>query len=131
MLEALETALDAGSAQEVLAAVYEVPHAVPSIAALAPIVLDHASSGERSATKIVQAAALELFESIKALVRRAGVEGRELPLVLAGGLLQRNSMLSYLLETRIANELPLLHPLKNPPPAHMGALALARALLTT
>lgn len=131
MLDALEARLDARTAQDVLSAVYDAPNAVTMIASLAPLVLEHASAGERSATKIVQASALELAELIKSIVRRADLAGRDVPLVLAGGLLRANSMLSFLLETRIANEFPLLHPIKNPPPAEIGALALARGLLTT
>lgn len=126
MLDALEARLGARSAQEVLSVVYESPSAVTTIAALAPIVLEHASAGERSATKIVQGAALELADLLKTIVRRAGAANRELPVAFAGGLLRENSMLTYLLETRVSNELPLLHPIKNPPPAEMGALALAR-----
>jgi N-acetylglucosamine kinase-like BadF-type ATPase len=99
-----------------------------AIASVAPIVLEHAGAGDRGATKIVQAAALELFELIRALVRIAGAGERELPLVFAGGLLAENSMLTYLLETRIANEFPLLHILKGAPPAYLGALAAARRL---
>jgi N-acetylglucosamine kinase-like BadF-type ATPase len=129
MLEALESQLDARNAQDVLAAVYERPNSVAALAALAPIVLEHASGGERSATKIVQVAALELSDLVKALVRNANVADREMALVLTGGLLRANSMLSFLLETRISHELPLLRPHKNPPPAELGALALARALL--
>lgn len=126
MLDALETRLGARSAQEVLSAVYDSPSAVTTIASLAPIVLEHASAGERSATKIVQAAALELADLLKTIVRRADAGNRELPVSFAGGLLRENSMLTYLLETRVANELPLLQPIKNPPPPEMGALALAR-----
>ena len=48
-----------------------------------------------------------------------------MPLVLSGGLLRENSMLTYLLETRIANELPHVHVRKGAAP-HEGALALAR-----
>ena len=130
MLDALEKKLDANCAQDVLDATYDRANPVTAIAALAPVVLEHASGGERSATKIVQAAALELSELLKALVKRANVANRELPLVLSGGLLRANSMLSFLLETRISHELPFLHPIKNPPPPEMGALALARRLVS-
>lgn len=128
MLDALAEKLGATSGQDVLAAVYEIPNPVPVIAGIAPLVLEHASAGERSASKIVQAAALELFDLLKAAISRAGLRDREIPIVFAGGLLRANSMLTYLLETRTSNELPLAHVVKNPPPAEMGALALARKL---
>lgn len=109
--------------------IYGDEHPARRLAALAPLVLTLASDGERSATKIVQAAALELADLVKTVVRAAGCERSELPVVLAGGLLAQNSLLTYLLETRIANELPSLVPRKNPPPAYEGALVLARGLL--
>jgi len=77
----------------------------------------------------VQTAALELFELVRALCRAADVDSRPLPLVFSGGLLRRNSLLTYLIETRIANELPHLRLIKDGPEPHFGALALARGLL--
>lgn len=131
MLDALEERLDARGAQEILSAVYETPSAVTTIASIAPIVLERADAGDRSATKIVQTAALELADLVKSIVRRAQASDRELPVVFAGGLLRANSMLTYLLETRISNETPLAHPMKNPPPAVTGAVTLARERITT
>ena len=129
MLDRILEVLRVDGPQEVLARLYDASAPVREIAAIAPIVLETATAGERSATKIVQAAALDLFEMLKALVRSAGAQNRELPLVLAGGLLQSNSLLTFLLETRIANELPFVTPIKQPPRPEYGALALARALL--
>ena len=131
MLDALEERLGARGAQEILSAVYESPSAVTTIASIAPIVLERADAGDRSATKIVQTAALELADLVKSIVRRAQASDREQPVVFAGGLLRANSMLTYLLETRISNETPLAHPMKNPPPAVTGAVALARERITT
>lgn len=131
MLDALEERLGARGAQEILSAVYETPSAVTTIASIAPIVLERADAGDRSATKIVQTAALELADLVKSIVRRAQASDRELPVVFAGGLLRANSMLTYLLETRISNETPLAHPMKNPPPAVTGAVTLARERITT
>ena len=81
---------------------------VAAVASLAACVLDSADAGERSAMKIVQTAALELFDLVRALCRSAGAEERALPLAFSGGLLRRNSLLTYLIETRVANELPNL-----------------------
>ncbi len=129
MLERIEERIGVTDAQALLARIYDAVAPVREIASFAPLVLDAATAGERSATKIVQAAALDLFETLKALVARAGARNRELPLVLAGGLLQRNTLLTFLLETRIVNEMPFLHAVKQPPRPEYGALALARALL--
>lgn len=108
---------------------YGAESTVSAVASVAPEVIASAGDGERSAVKIVQTAALELFELVRALWRSAGAEGRALPLVWAGGLLRRNSLLTYLIETRVANELPDLAIVKGGAEPYMGALAQARALL--
>jgi glucosamine kinase len=128
LFEAIETYLGARDAQAVLARVYGDADAIACVAALAPLVLERAGSGERLASKIVQAAALELFDVLKALLKSAGIADRELPLVLSGGLLRANSLLTFLIETRLASDMPLLHPLKSTPLPVYGALELARRL---
>ena len=128
-IEALESMLDAESADDVKDAIYGDPDPVRKLASLAPAVLACASDGERSASKIAQAAALELADLLKSLVRAANASQRELPVVLGGGILANNSLLTYLLETRIANEFPHFVPVKNPPAAEHGALAMARVLV--
>ncbi len=129
LIEAIEKTLRISDAQSLLAHVYDGEQPVRTLASLAPLVLQAAADGERSAMKIVQAAALDLFELVRVLAKNAQLVEREFPLVFAGGLFAENSLLSYLLETRIGNELPLAHVIKDAPPAHVGALALARALL--
>ncbi|MHB8462682.1 MAG: N-acetylglucosamine kinase, partial [Vulcanimicrobiaceae bacterium] len=114
-----------------LAHVYEDPAPNRCLAALAPMVIGFASDGHRAAAKIVQQAALDLAELARTVAHHAELSEQTVPLVLAGGLLQENSLLTYLLETRITNELPLMHLLKNPPPPVMGALALARSMVRT
>jgi N-acetylglucosamine kinase-like BadF-type ATPase len=128
MLDAVAAKLGVLDAQELVAAVADGASGPASVASVASIVIEHADAGDRSATKIVQAAALDLFELVRALVRTSGSGGRELPLVFAGGLLRENSMLTYLLETRIANEFPHVHVRKGGPEPHEGALAAARRL---
>lgn len=102
---------------------------VSTVASFAGIVLEAAAAGERSAVKIVQSAALDLFELVRTVCRIARIgNGKETPLALCGGVLGENSMLTYLLETRVANELPHLTIVKNATEPHFGALAQARAL---
>ena len=129
MLEEVARSLDSACAVDVVARTYASPHAVRDLAALATIVLTHADSGERSAAKIIQTAALELFDVLKALSRKASIHQEALPLVFAGGLLRQNSLLTYLLETRISHEFPHLEVRKNVPAPKYGALACARQLL--
>jgi N-acetylglucosamine kinase-like BadF-type ATPase len=130
MLSAIAERIGVTGATGVVAQVYGSDAPIAIVAAVAPLVLEWANANERSATKIVQTAALDLFELVRTLARNAGVL-RETPLVFAGGLLRENSVLTYLLETRIGSDLPDLRIVKGAPEAHFGALYEARALLAS
>jgi glucosamine kinase len=127
MLDAVARALRAECALHVHEAIYGDADPVRKLASIAPVVIESASRGDRSASKIVQAAALELAELLRNVARRAKLAERDTVVVFAGGLLRENSLLTYLLETRVANELPHAAIRKGVDPAR-GALALARAL---
>jgi len=129
LFDAVEAQLGATDPQTMLDSVYGDPDPNRILASLAPLVIESATAGERTATRIVQGAALELHDLVKAVVRNANAAQLELPLVLAGGMFAQNSLLSFLLETRIANDFPLLSLIKNSPQPVYGALALARASL--
>jgi len=90
-----------------LAAVHAAPPDVARVASLAPAIVAFAGKGNRVATKLVQAAAGELAELVR---RAAGAAGfpPEAPqrVGLAGGLLRENTLLSFLLETRLGSDLP-------------------------
>jgi N-acetylglucosamine kinase-like BadF-type ATPase len=107
-----------------LAFAYGDASPVSAIAGVAPAILRCADDGERSALTIVQAAARDLFDLVRAVVRAIDA-GDETPLVLHGGLLRTPSTLTYLLETRLGNELPQLHTLRAAHSAHEGALRMA------
>lgn len=128
-VDAIEVALDARSPLDVLARIYGNPNAVTGVAALAPLAIELANRGSRSASKIVQTAALELAELVKSLVKRAGMAASGAPIVLAGGLLGCNSLLTFLLETRLQNDLPAMPILKNACEPYAGALAAAERAL--
>jgi len=127
LLDALRERLPARSAQDVVAAVYERAMPVGEIAACAPLVLEHAARGVRSATVIVQDAAKALFELLRSVV--TSLEEKDVPLAFSGGLLRENNLLTYLLDLRIANEFPHLATVKGGADPYLGALADARRLL--
>jgi glucosamine kinase len=130
LTEAIVKSIGAVTAREVVTFLYAGETPVATVASVASLVVELAAAGERSATKIVQGAALDLFELLRSVCRRASVSGdAELPLALCGGLLGENSTLTYLLETRVANEMPHLAVVKNSTAPHFGALAQARALV--
>lgn len=129
LFDAIEERLGASNAQSLLSSVYRAEDTVTQVASVAPLVIERASAGERTATKIVQSAANELVDLVKAVVRLGQAGSSEMPLALCGGLFAENSLLTYLVETRLAADLPLLSPLRAvASPAH-GALELARGLL--
>jgi N-acetylglucosamine kinase-like BadF-type ATPase len=87
-----------------LDAIYRAPHDVAFIAALAPSIIGFAGKGNRASTKIVQNAAQELGDLIRHAVRESGLAELSPAIAFSGGLLRENSLLSFLLETRVVNE---------------------------
>ncbi|HVA34387.1 MAG TPA: BadF/BadG/BcrA/BcrD ATPase family protein [Candidatus Baltobacteraceae bacterium] len=129
LVRALEERIGATGIGDVLTFVYAGDGAVATVASVAPVVLACAAGGERSANKIVQTAALELFELVRTICRTSGTLTRELPIAFCGGLLRENSVLTYVLETRLSSELPDLAIVRDGNPAYVAALAQARAML--
>jgi len=114
---------------ELFERIYGAPNPVALLASLAPTVLAAAHRGERSANRIVQSAASELFDLVKSVAKKAGLLEERFPLVFSGGLLLENTLLSYLLELRLQNELPGATILKGANEPHRGALAAAERSL--
>lgn len=125
----LEAALEVRSLNEALERVYSAESPARRLAALAPIVIELAGRGDRSATKIVQQAALELNGLVKAVVASAGLAGSGAPIAFSGGLLAASSLLTFLLETRLLNDFPDMPILKENPDPAAGALCAAERLL--
>ncbi|HET9393476.1 MAG TPA: BadF/BadG/BcrA/BcrD ATPase family protein [Candidatus Rubrimentiphilum sp.] len=128
-VEELEAALEVRSLHETLQKFYGAEAPVGAVAAVAPVVLDLASRGDRSASKIVQPAAAELTELVKTAIKSAGLAGSSAPIAFAGGLLRSSSLLTYLIETRLLNDFPNMPMLKDTPEAYAGALGAAERLL--
>ncbi len=121
----IERALACSDRATLFSALYRSPVPVAAIAALAPLVLAAADSGERSAVKIVQGAALELAELVRALLRRLDASQVPFSLALCGGLVRENSLLTFLFETRLSNEAPFLNIRKFSGEPVEGALVVA------
>jgi glucosamine kinase len=129
-VEAIESHLGVQTLTDVLERVYRSTKPVGTIAGVAPLVLQMAQSSERVATKIVQTAALELFDLLKSVIKRADLIGSDAPIAFAGGLLTANSLLTYLLEMRVLNEFTSMPIRKDNPEPCVGALAEAQRLLS-
>lgn len=102
----VERLLGAGDRNALLSALYTAPVDVAKIASLAPSIIAFAGKGNRASTKIVQTAAQELGDLVRSAAQQAGLADGSPSIAFAGGLLRENSLLSFLLETRVTNEIP-------------------------
>jgi N-acetylglucosamine kinase-like BadF-type ATPase len=127
--EELESALEVRALNETLQKVYAAEVPARALAALAPIVIESAGRGDRSASKIVQLAAAELNSLVKAAIASAGLASSSAPIAFSGGLLSASSLLTFLLETRLLNDFPEMPILKDNPAPAAGALCAAECLL--
>lgn len=90
-----------------LAVVYATPLPdVARIAGLAPHVLLLAGTGDRAATKMTQFAAKDLGDLVCAAARQAQMLESSPTIALCGGLLRENSLLTYVLQTRLQADIP-------------------------
>lgn len=121
-------ALQANDRETYLDAIYGRSFEPATIAALAPPIVAFAGKGNRAATKIVQQAAQELGDLVKSVARVAELNEREPVVALAGGLLRENSLLTYLIETRIIGDLPGATIVRGGDGPLAGALRIAGAL---
>jgi glucosamine kinase len=110
-----------------LAALYDHPLVPATIAALAPSIIAFAGKGNRVAGKIVQQAAADLGDLLKSAAAQAKLIDASPAVALTGGLFSENSMLTFLLETRIVGDLPGATTIRGSNPL-AGAVRIADAL---
>ena len=113
---------------EFIEAVYGTPVQPADIAALAPDILALAGTGNRASTKIVQQAAQELGDLLRATLRAVDLVDASPAVAFAGGLLRENSLLTFLLETRLIGDVAGITILRGGEEPVHGALRLAQAL---
>jgi N-acetylglucosamine kinase-like BadF-type ATPase len=111
-----------------LAALYDGRVAPSTPAALAPGIIALADGGDRAATKIVQQAALDIAELVRGAARAVGLLDANPVIALAGGLLQENSVLTFLIETRINGDIAGATIVRRGDAPVRGALRLAESL---
>jgi glucosamine kinase len=123
----VERALGCSDRAGLLHALYAGPLEVAKFAALAPSILAFAGKGNRASTKLVQGAAQELGDLVRGAAQQAGLAEASPSVALAGGLLRENSLLSFLLEHRLTNELPGVAVLRSRDEPARAALRFAEA----
>jgi N-acetylglucosamine kinase-like BadF-type ATPase len=122
-------ALDAPERAAYVAALYDAPLQPHRIASLAPPVVAFAGKGNRASTKIVQGAAQELGDLLKAALRASDLLERTPAIAFSGGLLRENSLLTFLLETRIAGDVAGATIVKTADEPARGAMRIAEQLV--
>lgn len=121
-------ALGVADREAYVAALYDRGPDPAQIAALAPSVIAFAGKGNRASTKIVQQAAQELGDLVKAALRAVNLLDASPQIVFAGGLFRENSLLSFLLETRLNGDVAGAAIVKGGDEPVRGALRLAERL---
>ena len=128
--ELVARSLGARDRDAYLGALYDAPLVPATIAALASSIVALAGEGNRASTKIVQQAGSDLADLLKSAARAADLVEASPSVALAGGLLAENSLLSFLLESRIIVDVPGASILRGGDGAAVGALRLAELLAT-
>jgi glucosamine kinase len=121
-------ALDAPDRERYLAALYDAALQPATIAALAPSIVAFAGKGNRASTKIVQQAAQELGDLLRAALKVVDLSDASPAVAFAGGLLSENSLLSFLLETRLIGDVAGMTIVKGGDEPVRAALRLAERL---
>jgi len=120
--------LEAPDRERLVAALYDAPVQPSKIAAMAPSIIAFADKGNRAATKIVQQAAQDLGDLVKSALRAVELLDKSPAIAFAGGLFRENSLLSFLLETRLIGDVPGAAIVKGGDEPVRGALRLAERL---
>ncbi|HEY0382726.1 MAG TPA: BadF/BadG/BcrA/BcrD ATPase family protein [Candidatus Elarobacter sp.] len=120
--------LDISDREGYVAALYDRAPDPARIAALAPSIIAFAGKGNRASTKIVQQAAQELGDLVKAALRAVQLLEASPRIALAGGLFRENSLLTFLLETRLNGDVAGAAIVKGGDEPARGALRLAERL---
>jgi N-acetylglucosamine kinase-like BadF-type ATPase len=121
--------LDVTDREAYIAALYDHALDPAQIAALAPSIIAFAGKGNRASTKIVQQAAQELGDLVKAALRAVQLLAASPRIALAGGLFRENSLLTFLLETRLNGDVAGAAIVKGGDEPARGALRLAERLV--
>ena len=120
--------LDVGDRESYIAALYDRAPDPAHVAALAPSIIAFAGKGNRASTKIVQQAAQELGDLVKAALRAVSLLESSPRIAFAGGLFRENSLLTFLLETRLNGDVAGAAFVKGGDEPARGALRLAERL---
>jgi N-acetylglucosamine kinase-like BadF-type ATPase len=125
LLEVMSRKYGWKSREDIIAAVYQEKLDLPS---LAPLVMVTAADNDLTCQRILQNAAAQLLEQVRAVVMRMGIL-RKVGLVMSGGLIGQETVYANVLHMKIMKLLPQVD-IRPPmhPPAHGAVLmALAKA----
>lgn len=125
--ELVARALSVHDRSTLLAFTYAAPLDVRRVAGLAPGIVALAGEGNRASTKIVQNAAGDLAELARAAVQQVNLAQSSPTIAFRGGLLRENSLLTFLLQTRLCGDFPGAQVIRGGREAVRAALEFAEA----
>jgi N-acetylglucosamine kinase-like BadF-type ATPase len=130
MTERVREVLSVGDRDALLTEIYGAsPVNVSRIAHLAESVLALAGEGDRAASKIVQGAARDLGDLACAAAKQAELTECSPSIAFSGGLLRENSLLTYVLQTRLQADIPGANIVRSGAQAASAALRFAESML--
>ncbi|MBN1919094.1 MAG: hypothetical protein JW889_14405 [Verrucomicrobia bacterium] len=91
---------------EIIPWLYALDEPKPTVARLAPVVIEAAGAGDGAAKIIVEYGASELARWAAVAAQRIGASGEALAVVASGGLFEHNELYRRLFEGRVKLELP-------------------------
>jgi N-acetylglucosamine kinase-like BadF-type ATPase len=116
---------------ELVTRVYRRPPTPREYARIWPLLLREAGRGDEVARSILIKGANELAETIEAVARGLKFTDRKFPLIFAGGVLSRDSLLRRSIVRRLRRSLPGAVPAPAVAAPEIGALHLARGSFKT
>jgi N-acetylglucosamine kinase-like BadF-type ATPase len=111
---------------ELVTRVYRRPPTPREYARIWPLLLREAEQGDRVARSILMKGGEELADTIEAVARRLRFTDRRIPLIFAGGVLSRDSLMRRTILRRLKQSVPRVVPVPAIAAPEIGALHLAR-----
>jgi N-acetylglucosamine kinase-like BadF-type ATPase len=128
LLDEVLQALGIPHIDEVMHRLYIVGMSRAEIAALAPIVIRAAESGDPASQALIEQGASDMAECVEAVARKLGMDAGSTELALVGGLFRAGEITVGALERAVVARLPACSVLQAEQPPVVGACLLARQL---
>lgn len=113
--------LNLDDVNDVVTWLYDLERQVADVAALAPVVMDEAETGDVTAVSVLQKGAAALAESVFAVSKKLGLYGKPYRMVMAGSLLTKSEFYRDLVIQTVLTRQPQVQPVAPQYDAAIGA----------